>query len=661
MIGIKPEGQTSYLQTKADTSIEITLENPLLGDVERLSPGSFSIPFDLPAEDDSPDNSAILKNPDVLENNEAYQLVKATLFYDDVPFKKGNFKSKKLSSGKTTNYFTFGLNTISEDFKTAKLRTLLNETIVIDSSPLIKEITITWLNPSTPVWNPLLTYTAASSAKVKFTNSSGVLGYFMCITDTLVGESPQTHVTKWQSITAEDYAAARSITVNGKQYSGTDGTAWETIKDDINLDGFAARDTGKAMPFATTSGFYDIVLKLAHWNDPSGVEDVTFDVTDPIEELSVRFDDKSKYTWSCNSFVSYYAGFQTFLNGYLTSTYATDKVRFPIVFNDDLFGGEAVRETNVINAVDAAGVVKNEPLFGLNYNSIQPFVRLRYVLDKIATHFGFDWEGDAYNETEMQNRLIDNSQTLDVLQYFIGDNKFAFWKQSFNLADLVPDITVVDFIKRIAVRYNLAVSYNEQSAKVSMRFREPLVKAKSFDDITSLSSPITDIEDLRITGYQLTVALEEKDVYSTVEIYKDAIPKEEIPIACGRIQRTASRVIDGLVISGPLTKRKNGEKFGLRVFNYAGIVSGKPVATIQGSYAEDITTIRNNFYAYWLLFAANRRQVMLNVDFELRHLLEFDWALKRRFDRKDFWVKSIKFRLTQSNVSSSEVELITLF
>jgi hypothetical protein len=205
------------------------------------------------------------------------------------------------------------------------------------------------------------------------------------------------------------------------------------------------------------------------------------------------------------------------------------------------------------------------------------------------------------------------------------------------------------------------VSYNEQSGKVSMRFREPLVKAKVYDDITLLSSPINDIEDLRITGYQLTVALEEKDAYSTVEVYKDAIPKEEIPIACGRIQRTASRVIDELVISGPLTKRKNGEKFGLRLFNYAGIVSGKPAATIQGSYAEDITTIRNNFHTYWLLFSANRRQVMLNVDWELRHLLEFDWALKRRFDRKDFWVKSIKFRLTQSKVSSSEVELMTLF
>lgn len=606
MIGIKPEGQTSYLQTKSDTSIEITLENPLLGDVERLSPGSFSIPFDLPAEDDSPDNSAILKNPDVLENNEAYQLVKATLFYDDVPFKKGNLKTKKLASGKSSNYFTFGLNTISEDFKTAKLRDVMNEVMVVATTSMVKEVTITWLDTG-------------------------------------------------------DYAAARSITVNGKEYSGADGTAWETIKDDINLDGFAARDTGKVMAFASTSGFYDITLKLAHWIAPAGVNDATFDVTDPLEELSVRFDDAKKYSWVANSFSAYYAGFQTFLNGYITSTYATNKIRFPIVFNDDLFGGEAVRETNVINAVDAGGVVKNDPLLGKNYNSIQPFVRLQYVLDKIATHFGFEWEGDAYTETEMQNRLIDNSQTLDVLQYFIGDNKFAFWKQSFNLADHVPDITVVDFIKRIAVRYNLAVSYNEQSGKVSMRFREPLVKAKVYDDITLLSSPINDIEDLRITGYQLTVALEEKDAYSTVEVYKDAIPKEEIPIACGRIQRTASRVIDELVISGPLTKRKNGEKFGLRLFNYAGIVSGKPAATIQGSYAEDITTIRNNFHTYWLLFSANRRQVMLNVDWELRHLLEFDWALKRRFDRKDFWVKSIKFRLTQSKVSSSEVELMTLF
>lgn len=626
MIGIKLEGDNEYLDTLQDTEIELQLENPLFGDAERLSPGSLSIPFNLPGGEASPKNAGKFNNPDVIANVETYTKLKAGLFYSDVPYKSGTIKAR-VSNGKNTietNFF-FGLNAISEEFKKAKLRDVLNENIVIDATGITKEI------------------------YVKYIGSGDV-----------------------------------TLIVNGKSYTAT------TLLDVcalINTDNDASLDSNQFVPFAQyiTTGttpvggfaqpfakiwlrkyysYYDPFLMLTFYLYQENV--------DPLAELSVSVPDDEvlDYIWDTWDMAAYYAAFATFLDGYITGTYPTDKFRFPAVFNANLYDGELLKDGEGINLVDGSGdMIRNYAAADRAVNSIQPFLRLKWVLEKIATRFGFTLDGDFYTHAKLPNMLLDNSVTLDVPQQFIYNRKFVFWRRSFNLNELVPDITVVEFLKRICGRYNVGMYYNEVTSLVRMQLREPIALSYNYEEITPLAGVIESNEDLRTTGYTLRVPKEDTDALSFEESITVGTPENDFEINCGRLWGLTG-AISGGYITGPRVSRKNGDKFGLRIFHYKGIVNNGvndyPAAELyQADFNESLADfvtpgLHTTFHKYWLKFESNRLLIKLKVNWPLRSLLQFDWELKRMFDRSLFIVKAFKVKLTNRSVKVSDVELFTM-
>lgn len=619
MIGIKLQGDTEYLDTLDDTEIEIQLENPLLGDAERLSPGSLSIPFNLPGGEASPKNAGKLNNPDVIANVESYIKQKATLFYDDQPYKSGTLKAR-VSNGKDTieSNFFFGLNTISEEFKTAKLRDVLSELFVIDDAARLREI------------------------YVKYTGGGSV---------TLV-------------VNGKSYTAATLLLVCGL----------------INTDAEASLDSGKYLPRAqyyttgtTPAGFpqpYARIWLSTYYSYYDPFTMLTYllwqDSVDPLAELGVTVEANviGDYIFDSWDMAAYYAAYSTFLSGYLTGTYPNNKLRFPTFFNATLHG-ELLKEGEIINAVDAGGMIRNYPAADRAANSIQPFLLLKYVLEKIATTFGFVLEGDFYEDANVANMLLDNSITLDLPQQYIYNHKFVFWRRSFNANELVPDISVVEFLKKICGRYNVGMYFNEETKKVSMTYREPIAKAYTYEDIDAIASPLDGNEDLRITGYTLRVPKEDSDAFSYIEeSITVGTSERNIELGCGRLFTTTGAISGGFTL-GPRVSRLNNAKFGLRVFFYKGIVNNGvndyPAADINPpTHNEDVTGLHTRFHKYWLLFEKNRLLLNLKVNWPLRQLIHFDWSLKRRFDRTLFFVKGFKVKLTNKGVKISDVQLYTM-
>lgn len=619
MIGIKLVGDTEYLDTLQDTALEIHLDNPLLGDAERLSPGSFTIPFNLPGGKASPKNAARLGNPDVIENVSSYQVQKADVFVNQVPYKRGTLRAKSsLGSNIIETNFLFGLSTVSEKFKTSRLRDVMNELITIDSANRLREV------------------------YVKYTG-----------------------------------AGSETITVNGKTYTASD---WDTIRIAINTDADEAMGTGQYVPYATYvattpsspagifSGPY-IKIKLVRVDDVSG-SPFYVDSVDPLQELIVTVpdDELNDYLFDSWDMAAYYAAFSTFLDGYTSTPYATDKIRFPTLFNANLYDGERLKSSEIINGFDAGGLIRNYPAETLGANSLQPFLRLKYVLDKIATYHGFVLEGDFYDS--VGERLLDNSVTLDAPQIHLYNKKFLWWRRSFNLNELVPDITTIDFLKAICGRYNVGMYYNELNGKVRMKKREGVALAYAHEDIDSLAGVVEGGEDLRITGYTVRIPKETSDAFSTEESITEGTPQNTYVITCGRLHQTYSMVSGGFT-TGPRVSRKNNDAFGLRIFHYLGIadngVNEYPQADIHGSGTYEALSdfvslqgIHTTYHKYWLLFERNRLLVKLKVNWPLRSLLQFDWELKRRFNRSLFLVKSFKVNITTGSMSVSEVELITM-
>lgn len=623
MIGIQLDGDDEFLETNPNTSISIKLENPILGDgIEKLSPGSYSLPFSIPGGDLSPRNAGKLKNPDVIENNEAYQIQKASIFFDGIPFKSGNLKATESDKQIIESNFTFGLNSISEGFKTARLRSIFAETFLISSS---------------------------TTKKVYIKKQS-----------------------------AGDY----KITLNGKEYTDT---LFPDLALQVTID--AQNETldqpNKWYPRlsfiasgTTPSGLIVddyIEVKLTQWYTELGVL-YQRDCTDQAAELHVQVADEDIDDYLIEGDLgTFNSDLQTFIASYRTGAPTTTKIGFPVLFNASLHS-DAFKFYNVINGWDSSGIIENDHNWGLNtgnnsqvrnYNSIQPFAKLKYVLDEIAERFGFTLEGDFYDDPDIQNIFIDNSTTIDRLQNFIGADKFIFFKGTFILNDLLPDISVPDFFKALQTRYNLALYYNELTKKVRIAYREPIAKSTEYDEITFMSSPDPQRKDQRVTGYTLRVPKEEEDFFSLEETKVVGDSEKEYPVGIGRLFRTNSIFVDGGLLEGPFVSRANGATQGFRIFHDSGIVNNGsydyPQATINGAVLqENIEYIHNNFWKYWLHFARNRRLLTLNVNFPFRKLIAIDWERKVMYDRKKVLIKSIDVKLKNSGVEVSNVELITM-
>lgn len=628
MIGIKLQGDSEYLELPPDVSINVKLENPILGDPEKISPGSFSFPFDIHVGDLSPKNAVKLKHQDVIENSEAYNGQDADLFYDGIPFKRGVLKSKSGNKNKRSAYFTFGLNTISPAFKKAKLRSILSETIIISSDSVVKKV-----------------YVKKISA-----------GDFTVI------------------INGTSYTYPNTTIGIGNMGLDTSSEAFTKTLDQPD-QWYPKTVLGTGTSPGGITGTYFFVKLVQYFTVSPGVYNER-DCEDPLQELHVTLQpdaDLTDYQVEAD-IAGYTTDFSTFVNSYISVTPPTEKIRFPVVFNANLYG-ESIKQGEGINLMDSGGLIVNDPNWGFNnsatlqirnYNSIQPFIRLKYVLDKIATYFGFTWTGDFYTDMEVDNMLLWNSAPLDVAQKFIGETKFVFWKRSFDISELVPDITVVEFLKRLQSRYNLGIFYNEPIGQVQISFREPIAKSLTYEDITPLCSPIEADEDQRVDGYFISIEKDSTDALSAQEnLTVGTAGEEPINITCGRLFGEGVALVEDEAVSGPRVSQKQGENGMMRIFHYTGIISNTGYdyagAAISGpGFTETLSDIYTDYHLYWLFFQRRRVVVKLKCSFPLRSLLNFNFELKRRFDRNTYLVKSIEAKLRNSGIEVSSVELMTL-
>jgi hypothetical protein len=606
MIGIRVGDE--FLDVATDTKVSLTLMNPLFNE-DNLSPGSFSFPFDLPGENVSPKNSRVLSNPDVMENLMGSRKFDSELLIRDILIQQGKLVVSDAPEGKITSNFLFGLNTVSTDFKTKKIRDLIAETITISANPVGKAV---YLKPGVGVVAPF------------------------------------------------------ALQINGNSFSSVD---LPTLTADINVDTNEpkAKCTYVAAGF-TPGGIAAPFLKIEPFVNPG----------DPVSQLSVTASDENANAWVYEAFdmTTYYNQFRDFLAPYWSGVPPDDKIRFPFVFNEGI-QDPPIKSRNFVNGKGAAGLVTNKITTGVfalssflidNKNSVQPFIRLRYVLDKILEYFNLEIDGDWVN-ADVNNMLIWNTTPLDTPMDFIGNKQFLFWNRTIDVSLLVPDLTVLDFLKALQNRYNLGIYF--VNGKMRIVKREAIAKRLlTYNDITSLAGRIVGKPDYRVTGVALRAPRDDKDFISVVDEFTVGVAETiyETQLSGMGTSDNIQFYLDGNLITGFKAQQKQLEKFNLRVFYDKGMVgdvyeyNGASVnATTYNEQFAGVNGVYEKFWKYWLHFEIRRRGVKLPVRYGVRHLNKIDWEMKQVIDRKRYLIKEIDVEVTATGLSVSNVELYTMF
>jgi hypothetical protein len=629
MIQVKISGKTAEL--RPDTVINFRLNNPLFNE-DNLSPGSYTLPFDMAGAESSPQNAAIFLNPDVIENVVTFKKQVADIHFDGIPFKNGKIKPKTITPTSITSNFVFGLSTISDEIKTKKIRDLLDEEVIISTNTVEKKL---YIKPGVVNTGPYI------------------------------------------------------ILVNDRQYQA-DSLA--DLVDAINTDTTEPRAKATLFTTGTSPTFAAPFIELENFDDP-------LDVLAPLSVKPAEYNGNYSigFQWEVhasglNIGDNYYAGFFDYLEPFFNGTYPNNKVRFPFCFNTNMYGEEIdvahpygiTKSTNFVNACRSSinpveinsanyGVAENAPFEVRNYNSIQPFLRLKYILEKIAEYFDFEFEGDWYTDPNVDNMLIWNTAPLDVPLDFIGERKFVFWARSYNLKNLCPDLTVIDFLKTIQSRYNLGIYINEETGKVRICKREEIALAIAYSDITMHASPIKGIDDESVSGFTFTSERDTNDAASLTDTYIVGEGEEQITTALGAMRGnltiTNVRGTTGNV-TGVYASQPQGSDFKFRIFYYRGIIDNThftyPGSTYStGDFLETfngllLPGLYDTFWKRWQQYRLNRKLISLDITFYFVPLINFNWEIKRRFDRNNYLVKSMDFALKPTGLSVVKAELYTM-
>lgn len=605
MIGLQINDE--FIDLFPDTKINLILNNTIFLD-DDIIPGSISIPFDIPGPEISGRNARIIGGADMVEHTIRSLLFKNTiLWFDGIPYKKGDFKINPVSGQKFTGNFIFGLQTISTDFKKKKIREIMDETITMTAETFSRKV---YIAPSMFATPPPYTI--------------------------------QINGTDVEANTLSDLATA----INNST--------------DINPPVTAVYVPSGSAPLGLVAPYISIEPNLST-GDPMELFHVTGAGGQLALDWDVEVEDISDYLNSIKAFVE----------TYIDAAPPDNKFRFPMAANAGLYEEDDKQLWDRLKAgfiysnwAPDGSLVLNSLNNGtwntVNFTNLQPFVMLRYVLDQIASEFGFGYEGDFFDDPYLDEAIFVSPSVVDIVLPYLGARAFLFWPASFNLKSFVPDITVEQLFKELQKKLNLGISFNEDINKIRITKRKSLLLADPFLDLTDISGPVEGIDLVAVTGVRLESKIDEKDSLATEDFYESGTPETTIESMFSSLADD----LKGTAFSYIQMHQKANEAFTPRLAFYKGLDAtlGYPKASAEGWKMRygGAGNLGETEFVEFIRFLKNRKLVKLKMDIPFRILKAVDWEKIYTVDRNRYMFKSISLNLTMEGAETSAVELYSL-
>jgi hypothetical protein len=243
---------------------------------------------------------------------------------------------------------------------------------------------------------------------------------------------------------------------------------------------------------------------------------------------------------------AYQAVYESFVNQFRGEN-PDNRLRFPTNANfHGFFEGGTNKQYPIVNSYLENEFAKNyvfQPATGgtligsfgtprvWNNTSLAPYVTVEYVLERIAAHYGITIIAPFVGNS-ISKMIIDHPNTIDRPVRYIENENIILFERSFNLADLVPDMKVNDFLKSLqGIGY--ALTFDQGSRTLEYFLRDPIIVQADSVDLSDRHAIITDVQNQPRKGVTFRHLVDESDVITVNGTPNEQNGKKPLIIGAG--------------------------------------------------------------------------------------------------------------------------------
>jgi hypothetical protein len=364
--------------------------------------------------------------------------------------------------------------------------------------------------------------------------------------------------------------------------------------------------------------------------------------------------------------------YRDYVDLHLDTARLDKKIRFGTYGNNNGFSeGKTLKTWPIVNYINSAGFVGNDFLDGFsptgqemdNRTSLAPMITLKAVLQAIEEYYDITVNFFALNDDD----VIFHPMTLDVPNRMFNDSSIILFRRDFNLAELVPDIPVSQFIKSLQIAFNAFVEFDPNLRVLNISHREPFLIAREYEDITERCSIPSDVQLSIERGFRLQLLKDNKEKSSDLDLTADDYVFEEgeriiqagfgAPGMRGHVLRS-DWPQDAALLTAWVNLPED-VNFPLKFARYRE-VEGLPFIDSRPFLWNADGGLVAEYWSRSLFFENNPVTIRNRFRITRADVFNTVWTKRRRIDRNDFVLRSFTVGLLTNGVGQAEAEWVRL-
>lgn len=372
----------------------------------------------------------------------------------------------------------------------------------------------------------------------------------------------------------------------------------------------------------------------------------------------------------------FWEAYNLIYSNYVSGGWTENKVRFPT--NANLNGFTGISQPSRWNAYPIINHYAKENVFAANEiiqaldrtsgratprpqirnnNSLAPYATLEYVLQRIEAFYDITIVC-PFLGPENGKMIIDHPNTINRPVRYLGDTELTLYERSFNMATLVPDLKVNEFLKALQ-GLGYALDYRSSTRTLTFIKRDEVLGKTGFIDMSGTAGEIEDIQSQPAEGLTLihkpdngdlvagnpTDANNGKKEYIIGDGKRVVLTEFHVPMVLDNTGRFPAHPIVPKVVA---TKEMSPDNdFPLRLA--FSIVDANGIPSMQIANSEmglswfGFHGLANQAWKFWKELEAGKKTISQKL--YLTDLQAFDppWFEKILIDRNKYIISSLEF------------------